>query len=363
MSDNIFDSIKAVELTEWLDFAGVDYRDSITDNILIRTCPECGNDNHKVRFSKGKRIGFCFVCEAKYNQFNFAHRHLGVSTADTFRHFEEFLGGRYIRPVAQIQKAAVVETAGEWKLPDSFPLPTDKGNTHPFLKDRGITNETQRLFGLRWCRSGAFPYLSEKGMRDMHFDDRIIIPVCDIEGHIQTFQGRATWQVDEEVGEKRYLFPPGLPGSARFIYGSHLVRGKEHLVLGEGPFDGMAIHQAICDHPDFANAGAGASFGLNIGSGSEDGNDQLGVIERLKRMGLKRVTLLWDAEPRAYQMALKACLLIGTRDIETYIGILPPGKDPNEVETKVVRDAVTNAKRVTRGNYAALSLSPPFQSR
>lgn len=357
---SLFDSLGEVDFTEWLDYAGVDYRNSHTDNILVRTCPECGNDNHKVRFSKEKRVGFCFVCEARFSQFSFAHKHLGISKADTFRHFESFLGDRYVRPVFRENKVEAIETAGEWTLPDSYALPTAKGNTHPFLKNRGITNETQALFGLRWCKSGIFPYISEEGPRSMRFDDRIIIPVYDIEGHVQTFQGRATWQVDEECGEKRYLFPIGLPGSAKFIYGAHLMRGKSHMILGEGPFDCMAIHQAICQHPDFNDAGAGGSFGLNIGSGALECDDQIAEIEKLKRMGLKRVTFLWDAEPRAYQMALKAALVVLSRGLEVYIGLLPPGKDPNEVDTQVVREAVKNAHRVTRLNYPILSLNPPL---
>jgi DNA primase len=305
---SLSDILDDVDLVDWLDSESIRWkRTSSSDNIQLKDCPFCGDSKSRVYFSLSKKRGTCFhgdCPKGNFNLFSFAKEHLHTDSRGTIRHFEAFARGAGIRAAPRITPA--VTLAEGWKLPASVALPTPEGHTHPFLINRQITLDTQAEFGLRWCEEGWFNWTGLDGKRKgMKFDKRILIPIADLDSTVQTFMGRATWEITDE-SEKRYLFAPTLPGSGRFLYGGHLVKGKKHLAIGEGPFDVMAIHQAFQGHKDFAEWGAVGSFGLTIGHGNEEGNDQLGRLRTLKRDGLESVTFLWDGEPGAYRHALKA---------------------------------------------------------
>jgi len=352
MTSTVDQILEDIELEEWLDEHGVTYKGA-GDNLKLRECPFCGDSRWRVYFSKRKKTGLCFHgdCNKHFNLFSFARQFLHLDSHSTIQHFEALgrtMGLRSHRP----KLAPEPKIADGWELPTSIELPTPEGITHPFLTARRITTQTQALFGLRWCASGTFSRAD--------FSRRIIIPVADLDGTIQSFQGRATWQVDEEAGEKRYLFPSGLPGTGRFLYGAHLALGCEHVVMGEGPFDVMAIHQAL-DHPDFRKLGAIGSFGLAIGGSDEGANDQLARFRELRRNALRRVTIMWDGEAGAFKAALAAGQLLRRQSIDVWIATLPQGKDPNEVDTATVRRAIENAVQLTPQSFFRLRCAPPYK--
>ena len=363
MSD-IAELIEKIDLKEWLDTEGIDWRaTSGGDNLQVKECPFCGSNNWRVYISQVKKRGLCFKgsCLAKFNLFSFAKEHLHTDAKGVIRNFDAFIrgAGSSLRTVVARLSPPI---AGEWELPHSVILPTAEGYTHPDLTARHITLDTQELYALRFCENGWYRYTDPEGKRrGMCFDNRIIIPVCDIDGVVQTFLGRACWDVDEEKGEKRYLFPPVLPGSGRFLYGANLVRGKPHLVMGEGPFDTQAIHQSISGHPDFRTYGAIGSFGLSVGHGSETGEDQLAVFRQLKREGLESVTIMWDGEKRALLAGLEAGRLLRKQGLIVRIALLPPDKDPNEISTREVRDAIFNAVVLTDSTYFQLRCASPYR--
>jgi DNA primase len=351
----ISDLLERVDVSDWLDDQGISYRRGGAGQFNLRECPWCGNSNSKVYMRADDGRGLCFRCQQGFNLWTFARQHLGTDNAGVARHFEDFgrsMGVRASRP------ALVTKIDGEWELPESIPLPTPEGETHPMLIARKITLATQSLFGLRWCPSGVFPYTdSFSGQkRSMSFAGRVLLPVCDLDGTMKTFQGRDA----TGVSEKRYLFPPSLPGTGRFLYGAHLVRGRSHLVVGEGPFDVMAIHQAVEGHPDFRNVGAIGSFGLSISAGDADADDQLKRFRVLREEGLQRVTMMWDGERRALAAAADAGMLLRRQGLQVDVALLPPGRDPNEVDTAVVRDAIINAAELTQASYINLRLSGPY---
>jgi len=222
-----------------------------------------------------------------------------------------------------------------------------------------VLPRTQELFGIRWCEAGAFAYEDAYGRgRSMDFSGRILLPIHDLDGTVCNFVGRdATGEA-----EIRYLFPPTLPGAGRFLYGGHLAGGRAHLVIGEGPFDAIAIHQAIADHPDFRDAAAVGTFGISLGHVDPAGDDQLGRIRRLQAGGLKRVTFLWDGEREALRQALKAAEVVsrGVQGLEVHVGLLPKGSDPAELDSRLVREAIARAGRWSLQMTARLTLSSPY---
>lgn len=356
MSDTLSDLIAEVDLEDFLSWEAITYRRAGSGaNLQIQECPFCGDSRFKVYFHRDKKTGLCFHgdCNARFNLFTFTRQHLGTDNQGTINHLKE-----YARQAGHVSaRPATVErlpTEG-WELPDSVPLPTPEGHTHPSLIKRHITLDTQALFGLRWCEKGRWSYQDMDGVqRQMIFDQRIIIPVHDLDGTVKTFQGRD----GTGTAEKRYLFPATLPGTGRFLYGGHLVSGKSHLVIGEGPFDVMATHQAISGHPDFRDVGAVGSFGLSIGIG--DGNDQLARLLKLKQEGANTLTFLWDGERGAYLAAVNYGEKLLAHGFRVRIGLLPPDHDPNEVPTQTVREAIENAQELTQMGALLARLHPAY---
>ena len=352
------DIMENVDVLDWLEHESIEYRKvGGSHNVNLRECPFCASTSWKVYFHTEKKRGLCFAgdCGTKFNLFSFARQHLQTNNAGTFQHFERY--GTTWRPRDRSPREDVV-TEG-WKLPENIPLPTPDDATHPFLVDRKITLPTQRLFDLRWCDKGRWRYQDIDGVRrQMIYDQRIIIPIYDLDGEVKSFLGRDV----TGTSDKRYLFPATLPGTGRFLYGGHLSMGKPHLVIGEGPFDVMAIHQAIEGQIDFRGVGTIGSFGLSIGM-SDDGDDQLSRLLILKRQGLETLTFLWDGEYGAFMRALDYGETLKKKGFRVKVGLLPADLDPNEVETRVVREAIQAAFELTPDSLVRGRLSPPYKTK
>lgn len=345
-----------IDVADFLDYEAISYRRvGAGTNLNIRECPFCGSSNWKTYMRADNGRGLCFRgdCQAKFSLFSFTRQHLNADNKATAEHIKQYAlqaGSVSARP--KIEHDPVTDG---WELPSSIPLPTPDGQTHPSLIKRRITLDTQALYGLRWCEEGRWTYKDIDGVqRAQIFDRRIIIPVHDLDGVVRSFQGRD----GTGKAEKRYLFPSGLPGTGRFLYGGHLVSGKSHLVIGEGPFDTMAIHQAISNHPDFRNVGAVGSFGLSIGI--SEGDDQLARLLKLKQAGTSTLTFLWDGERGAFLAAVANGEKLLSHGFRVRIGLLPADHDPNEVDTVVVRKAIEEAQELTPMQALAFRLNPAY---
>jgi len=99
-------------------------------------------------------------------------------------------------------------------------------HTHPYLGERGVTEETAKTFGV-----GFFA-----GKGSMH--DRIVIPIQNAEGELVAYAGRSI-----DGLEPRYKFPAGFHKSLE-LFNLHRVRGEVCVVLVEGFFDCMKVAQA-----------------------------------------------------------------------------------------------------------------------
>ncbi|HTR35819.1 MAG TPA: toprim domain-containing protein [Bryobacteraceae bacterium] len=113
----------------------------------------------------------------------------------------------------------------ESNKPLSFTL-QNIDHTHPYLRDRGLTEETAKTFAV-----GFFP-----GKGSMH--DRIVIPINNPKGELVAYAGRAI-----DGSEPRYKFPSGFHKSQE-LYNLDRVKGEVSVVLVEGFFDCMKVTQA-----------------------------------------------------------------------------------------------------------------------
>ncbi len=101
--------------------------------------------------------------------------------------------------------------------------------SHPYLAERGITEETARLFGV-----GFFPHTGCMG-------GRVVIPIHSELGHLIAYAGRAL-----PPEEPRYKFPPRFrKSSALFnLHRAVAARNSGTAVIVEGFFDCLKVHQA-----------------------------------------------------------------------------------------------------------------------
>jgi DNA primase len=188
----------------------------------------------------------------------------------------------------------------------------------------------------------------------MNFSDRVIVPIYDLDGQLVTFQGRDL----SGKSERKYLFPPGLPGTARFLLnGQNAVRASR-VVMGEGAFDAMGIRMATKHRPEYSDLVAIGSFGMNLTSGGE--NDQGSMFLRLKKTGLKEVFIMWDGERRAFEKAVKAALVVSKLGIKSFVCTLPDGLDPGEAPGEDIRSSIAQARLVTPSSALKMRLSNPY---
>jgi DNA primase len=97
---------------------------------------------------------------------------------------------------------------------------------HPYVKERGLTEETARIFGV-----GVF-----RGKGSMQ--GRFVIPIHNGNGELVAYAGRAI-----NSTEPRYKFPTGFHKSLE-LFNLHRVKGELSVVLVEGFFDCMKVTQA-----------------------------------------------------------------------------------------------------------------------
>lgn len=330
------DLLDELDFESWLEHEGIRFKltrgkSGIQAN--IRECPSCGNTKWKVYFGTESGRGNCFVCDTSFNKWQFIAAHLGTSNSDVFQYIKAYAGTQGWRPKVV---APAATKPNELVLPDSMPIPI-KGQNLSYLADRGVTLELAQYFGLRYCHSGSFLYRNAYGKPEAQdYSRRVIIPVYDLDGTLRSFQGRDI----TGLSEKRYLFPPEFASTGSILYNGQNAKGSGRVVIGEGVFDCIATKAAMDEDKVLRTFTAIASFGKKLG------DEQVAKLMQLKEGGLKEVVFLWDAEKEALNAAVEAALNVRSHGLGARIGLLPKGKDPNEVPGQVVRDAIWKSIQV-----------------
>ncbi len=350
----IAEILDTIDMEYWLNREMVEYkvtRGSRGTQLHVKECPVCGNSNWKVYLNQESGLGNCFHgdCEAKFSKWSFIKASLGnLSNREIVDHLKAVASEQGYQP----KRSEFVPTtgAGKLKLPKSIQLPI-QGRNLKYLQDRNISTDTVRDFGLRICQKGWFEYIDPNGEKRLqNYSKRIIIPIYDLDGNLVSYQGRDI----TGTSDKKYLFPPGFASTGSIIYNGQNAFGFKDICIGEGVFDVMAIHQAFQDDPTLCNVAAVGSFGKHLSFGDE--HSQLAQILKMKDAGLKRVTFMWDGEERAILDAIEAALKVSACGLTARVAILPKGKDPNEVDPQVVRDAFWNATTITPTEAVRLKL-------
>jgi DNA primase len=175
---------------------------------------------------------------------------------------------------------------------------------HPYLKERGITNETAETFGV-----GLFA-----GRGSMN--GRVVIPIHNERGELVAYAGRSI-----DGSEPRYKLPAGFHKS-HVLLNLHRASSKtagSEVVVVEGFFDCMKVWQS-----------GHSSVVALMGSSLSEQQERL-LLDRFKQ-----VTLFLDGDEAGRSAADEiAARLI--RQMHVRIVELPVGKQPDELDQEQLR--------------------------
>lgn len=101
-------------------------------------------------------------------------------------------------------------------------------SSHPYLASRGIQKATAEHFGIGLYRGSGI------------FSGRLVIPIHNERGELIAYCGRAV-----DASQPRYRFPSGFAKS-EVLFNLHraVASGHRSVVVVEGFFDGLKVHQA-----------------------------------------------------------------------------------------------------------------------
>lgn len=193
------------------------------------------------------------------------------------------------------EKNSGAESGGVNK-PLSFTL-KDVDCTHPYVKSRGLSDETAKEFGV-----GFFP-----GRGSM--SGRVVIPIHNETGELIAYAGRAI-----DSAEPKYKLPAGFHKSA-VLYNLHraVAAGQRGLIVVEGFFDCMKVSQA------------GYPFVVGLmGSSMSDEH------ERLLTQSHDQILLMLDGDEAGRKATEEIMLRLG-RTVWVKSVSLPDGAQPDQL--------------------------------
>ena len=208
-----------------------------------------------------------------------------------------------------------------------------------YLEGRGMSAEDAARFGLGYAPGGwdmLVKHLSGRnfstdvlvksglalertrgdGYND-RFRNRLMIPICDRQGRVIAFGGRALSKEDNP----KYLNTAETPifYKSRTLYGLHLaiksMSDKGRAIVTEGYFDTIACHLA-----GFTEAVATLGTAL--------GEEHVQMLRRY--VGDKgRIYLVYDGDSAGVNAALRGQALFRAAGVDVRIALLPPQHDPD----------------------------------
>ena len=155
----------------------------------------------------------------------------------------------------------------------------------------------------------------EDGSSYDQFRDRLIFPICDIQGRVVAFGARV---LDDSL--PKYINSARTPvfDKSGSLYGidkaKTAIRKENSAIIVEGYMDTLAAHQ-------HGWRNVVASMGTSLTE------KQVNIIRRLT----KNIVLALDADVAGEEATLRAGEILAYSDAEVEVILLPPGKDPDKV--------------------------------
>ena len=155
----------------------------------------------------------------------------------------------------------------------------------------------------------------EEGGSYDRFRNRLMFPICDIQGRVTGFGARV---LDDSL--PKYINSPqtAIYDKSSILYGidkaKSAIRKKSFVIIVEGYMDVLTAHQH-----NWQNV---------VGSmGTSLAEKQVGGIKRLTN----NITLALDADLAGEEATLRGKAILAHSNAEAHVILLPPSKDPDEV--------------------------------
>ena len=333
-----------------LDKAGTNYR---------ALCPFHNEKSPSFMVSEEKQIWHCFGCQKGGDIFSFVMEIEGLEFRDALKQLAEKAGVelKKIAPGAVEKKNRTMEIL---ELATKFyEIQLWKGAGKEkiinYLKERGLTEETIKLFRLGYAPNGwrnILEFLTKRGYAVAEiektgllvrkdevkyydrFRDRIIFPIADYAGKILGYSARVAPGGDES--QAKYVNSPEteIYHKSKVLYGidkaKSEIKQKDFALLVEGNMDVIATNQAGIQN-------------VVAVSGTALTPMQLDILKRYTK-NLKMLFDMDSAGEAATKKSIKLCL---EKNIAVSIVELPFGKDAADVaknNPEKLREAIDKAK-------------------
>ena len=313
-------------------------------------CPFHNEKSPSFSVSPSKQMYYCFGCGAGGNIFTFIQEYENYTFPEAVKMLADRAGVALPEQEESAEnrkkrdlRTAVLEvhkTAAKYYY---YLLHTEQGaHAMKYLKDRGLSDETIRKFGLGYAgqysdslsrylkkqgisdallKESGLVQLSEKsGMYDK-FWNRVMFPIMDINNKVIGFGGRVMGDA-----KPKYLNSPEtiIFDKSRNLYGLNVARTsrKKNFLVCEGYMDVISMHQA-----GFTNAVASLGTALT--------SQHASILRRYTQ----EVILTYDSDEAGVRAALRAIPILKEAGISTKVLHMEPYKDPDEFIKALGTDA------------------------
>jgi DNA primase len=281
-----------------------------------------------------KQFFHCFGCSAGGDVFQFVSKIEQLSFPEVVRRFALKAGVTlpvsqgYDRPVHDDREPIFeVNEAAAQQFHQNLMEHPSATDARAYLKSRGISTETIQAFSIGFAlprkddlmkqmksfplsllESACLAKRGENGYYD-YFRNRVMVPIKTPQGRVVGFGGRV---LDQSA--PKYLNTPetAVFTKGKHLFGLHLARGKKALIVVEGYFDAIALHQAGMNN-------AVATLGTALTA------DHLQLIHRFA----EKVYLVFDPDRAGLAAALRSAPLFIEAGISAEVVSLPAGQDPD----------------------------------
>jgi DNA primase len=322
-------------------------------------CPFHGEKSPSFFVSESLQRYKCFGCGESGDAFTFLEKYEGMTFYESLQLLADQAGVTLETHVRTKDDELREQLLGILNLTKEYYhyILTDHAAGEParaYLKERGITKETIRLFQLGYALpewEGLVKYLHRKkkyslelmekaglvvqgrqGQPYDRFRDRLIFPLKNHRGQVVGFSGRS---LNPDAKEAKYINSPEtlLYHKSRMLFGYHEllqhIRKEAQVVVVEGEFDVMGSVQAHLNH-------------VVAIKGSALTKDHAKLLSRVAKV----VVLALDTDSAGVEATKKAIEVLRETDLELRVAELPEGKDPDDLakaRPKAWREAVKQA--------------------
>jgi DNA primase len=253
----------------------------------------------------------CFACGEKGRILDFVARMENCAIGEAARLLADWCDVSGASPAPKTEEKVRREPTAE-NRPLGFILSLDPD--HPYLAERGMSEDTVARFGLGYCDRGIM-----KG--------RVCIPIHDVDGRLVANAGR--WPGSNPPPEEpRYRLPRGFR-KRLVLFNYHRVRDATRLVIVEGCWSVFRL--------DALGIASVALMGRTLSDEQE---------EIIRRSHADNVTLLLDGD-EAGRAATEEILPRLARHMFVHAPTLPDGAEPDTMDEDTLLTAIRILETLT----------------